>query len=44
MLSAKDRALNKCCIIVPSAINRCPVLDKDKYLETLFGNVNQATN
>jgi len=37
-----DRALCRCGIRIPSARNRCPALDKDKYLEPMFGDVGQA--
>ena len=32
------RALCRCGIRIPSARNRCPALDKDKYLELMFGD------
>ena len=30
------------CISIPSARNRCPAFDKDKYLEPMFGDAGQA--
>ena len=36
------RALCRCGIRIPSARNRCPAFDKDKYLEPMFGDVGQA--
>jgi len=41
-LTANVRALCRCGIRIPSASNRCPVFDKDKYLEPMFGDVGQA--
>ena len=41
-ITANDRALCRCGIRIPSARNRCPVFDKDKYLEPMFGDVGQA--
>ena len=35
-------ALCKCGIRIPSARNRCPAFDKDKYLELIFGDAVQA--
>jgi len=32
----------RCGIRIPSARNRCPAFDKDKYLEPMFGDVDQA--
>jgi len=32
----------RCGISIPSARNRCPAFDKDKYLEPMFGDVGQA--
>ena len=37
-----DRALCRCGIRIPSARNRCPAFDKDKYYEPMFGDVGQA--
>ena len=42
MVAANDRALCRCGIRIPSAQNRCPAFDKDKYLELMFGDVFQA--
>ena len=36
------RALCRCGIRIPSAPNRCPTFDKDKYLEPMLGDVGQA--
>jgi len=36
------RALCRCGIRIPSARNRCPAFDEDKYLEPMFGDVGQA--
>ena len=41
-MAHNDRALCRCGIRIPSARNRCPAFDKDKYLEPMFGNVGQA--
>ena len=41
-MTASDRVLCKCGISIPSASNCCPVIDKDKYLEPMFGDVGQA--
>ena len=41
-VSYNDRALCRCGIRIPSARNRCPAFDKDKYLEPMFGDVGQA--
>jgi len=32
----------RCGIRIPSAPNRCPAFDKDKYLEPMFGDAGQA--
>ena len=32
----------RCGISIPSARNRCPAFDKNKYLESMFGDVGQA--
>jgi len=32
----------RCGIRIPSARNRSPAFDKDKYLEPMFGGVGQA--
>jgi len=37
-----DRDLCRCGIRIPSARNRGPAFDKDKYLEPMFGDVGQA--
>ena len=37
-----DRALCRCGIRIPSARNRCPAFDKDKYLEPMFGDAGHA--
>ena len=42
MLTHNDRALCRCGIRIPSARNRCPALNKDKYLEPMFGDVGHA--
>ena len=42
MLATNDRALCRCGIRIPSAPNRCPAFDKDKCLETMFGDVGHA--
>ena len=41
-MAGNDRALCRCGIRIPSARNRCPAFDKDKYLELMFGDVGQA--
>jgi len=41
-IAYNDRALCRCSIRIPSAGNRCPAFDKDKYLEPMFGDVGQA--
>jgi len=41
-MTAKDRALFRCSIKIPSARNRCPAFVKAKYLELMFGDVSQA--
>ena len=41
-MACNDRALCRCGIRIPSARNRCPAFDKDKYLEPMFGDVGQA--
>ena len=41
-MAGNDRALGRCGIRIPSARNRCPAFDKDKYLEPMFGDVGQA--
>ena len=41
-MTHNDRALCRCGIRIPSARNRCPAFDKDKYLEPMFGEVCQA--
>jgi len=41
-MAHNDRALCRCGIRIPSARNRCPAFDKDKYLEPMFGDVGQA--
>ena len=41
-MTHNDRALCKCGIRIPSARNRCPAFDKDKYLEPMLGDVGQA--
>jgi len=41
-ITANDRALCRCGIRIPSARNRCPAFDKDKYLEPMFGDAGQA--
>ena len=41
-LATNVRALCRCGISIPSARNRCPAFDKDKYLEAMFGDVGQA--
>ncbi len=41
-VAANDRALCRCGIRIPSARNRCPAIDKVKYLELMFGDVGQA--
>ena len=41
-MTHNDRALCRCGIRIPSARNRCPAFDKDKYLELMFGDVGQA--
>ena len=42
LISANDRALCRCGFRIPSARNRCPAFDKDKYLEPMFGDAGQA--
>ena len=42
LIAYNVRALCRCGISIPSARNRCPAFDKDKYLEPLFGDVGQA--
>jgi len=42
MVSHNVRALCRCGISIPSARNRYPAFDKDKYLEPMFGDVGQA--
>ena len=42
MVAGNDRALCRCGIRIPSARNRCPAFDKDKYLQPMFGDVGQA--
>ena len=37
-------ALCRCGIRIPSARNRCPAFDKDKYLESMFGDVGSSPN
>jgi len=34
--------LCRCGITIPSARNRCPAFDKDKYLEPMFGDAGQT--
>ena len=41
-IAPNDRALCRCGIRIPSARNRCPAFDKDKYLKPMFGDVGQA--
>ena len=41
-LTHNDRALCRCGISIPSARNRCPAFDKDKFLEPMFGDVGQS--
>ena len=41
-MAANDRALCRCGISIPSARNRCPAFDKDKYLQPMFGDAGQA--
>ena len=41
-MAHNDRALCRCSISIPSAPNRCPAFDKDKYLELMFSDVGQA--
>ena len=41
-LAGNVRALCRCGIRIPSARNRSPAFDKDKYLEPMFGDVFQA--
>ena len=41
-MEANVRALCRCGIRIPSARNRRPAFDKDKYLEPMFGDVGQA--
>ena len=41
-MAHNDRALCRCGIRIPSARNRCPAFDKDKYLEPMFGDAGQA--
>ena len=41
-IAYNDRALCRCGISIPSARNRCPAFDKDKYLEPMFGDAGQA--
>jgi len=41
-MTHNDRALCRCGIRIPSARNRCPAFDKDKYLEPMLGEVGQA--
>ena len=36
------RALCRPGISIPPARNRCPAFNKDKYLESMFGDVGQA--
>ena len=43
-LAHNDRALCRCDIRIPSARNRSPASDKDKYSEPMFGDVVQAPN
>ena len=38
----KNGCLKNTCIRIPSARNRCPAFDKDKYLEPMFGDVGHA--
>ena len=42
LVTHNDRALCRCGIRIPSARNRCPAFNKDKYLELMFGDVGQA--
>jgi len=42
MVTHNDRALCRCGIRIPFTRNRCPVFDKDKCLEPMFGDVGQA--
>ena len=41
-MSHNDRALCRCGIRIPSALNRRLAFDKDKCLEPMFGDVGQA--
>jgi len=41
-VTANDRALCRCGIKIPSARNRSTAIDKDKYLEPMFGDVGRA--
>ena len=41
-MAGNDRALCWCGIRIPSARNHSPAFDKDKYLEPMFVNVDQA--
>ena len=42
LIAYNDRALCRCGIRIPSAHNRRPAFDKDKYLELMFGDAGQA--
>jgi len=41
-IAANDRALCRCGIRIPSARNRCPAFDNDKYLKQMIGDVGNA--
>jgi len=41
-MSCNVSALCRCGISIPSARNRCPAFDKDKYIEPMFSDVVQA--
>jgi len=42
LVAYNDRALCRCGIRIPSARNHCPAIEKNKYLEPMFGDVGQG--